>query len=114
MLKNGNKRAHLTAADQLETISSTALVELGENIREERSRQRLSQEELAEIANTSVDTIKRFESGRGTRLDIAIHIAEALNTPLQSLLPKKEPTLEEVLQEILMLVLAAIKLLKKQ
>lgn len=114
MLKNGNNSAHLTATDQLETISSAALMKLGENIREERMRQGLSREDLAERANTSIDTIKRFESGKGTRLDIAFHIAEALHIPLQSLLPKKEPTLEQVLREILVLVLTAIKLLTKQ
>lgn len=114
MLKNGITKSRLTAPNQLGDVSSAALEVLGENIREERIRQNLSREELAERANTSVDTIKRFENGKGIRLDMAFHIAEALHVSLQALLPKREPTLEQVLREILPLVLTALKLLTKQ
>ena len=80
----------------------------------DRSRLTAHKEELAELAHTSVDTIKRFENGEGVRLDMALEIASALNVPFQVLLPREERTLEQVLREISALVLTAIGLLTKE
>ena len=63
----------------------------GWNLRNERNRQRVSQEKLAERAGCSVDTVKRYEKGIiGMRLDMAWFLAEALQVPLESLLPKRD------------------------
>lgn len=64
----------------------------GRNLRNERYKNGISQEELAEMAGCSVDTVKRYERGcTGMKLDIAWHLAAALNIPLGSLLPKHVP-----------------------
>ena len=117
MLKSGADRSRLTAHKEEETSackSQRTLKIVGENIRSERIRHGLSREELAELAHTSVDTIKRFENGEGVRLDMALEIASALNVPFQVLLPREECTLEQVLREISALVLTAIGLLTKE
>lgn len=115
MLKNGAERSRLTAPkDEIFTRSRRKLVIVGGNIRNERQRQGLSREELAELAHSSVDTIKRFENGEGVRLDMAFDIADALHVPFQALLPQEEQTLEGVLREIASLALTAIKLLTKE
>ena len=117
MLKSGADRSRLTAHKEEETSackSQRTPKIVGENIRSERIRQGLSREELAELAHTSVDTIKRFENGEGVRLDMALEIASALNVPFQVLLPREERTLEQVLREISALVLTAIGLLTKE
>lgn len=62
---------------------------VGWNIRRIRLGQGLTQEELAERAGTSSDTIKRYESGtyEGIRLVMVYHIAEALGVSLDALVP---------------------------
>lgn len=112
MLQDGKANSRLTAPKE-ETFepptSRERLEELGRNIKDERHRQGLSREQLAEKANTSIDTIKRFENGEGTRLDMAFNIADALQVPLQALLPQPERTHEQILREIIVLALAALK-----
>lgn len=112
MLHDGKTNSRLTAPKQetfQQLTSGERLEDLGRNIKDERCRQGLSREQLAEKANTSIDTIKRFENGEGTRLDMAFNIADALQVPLQSLLPQQEHTLEQILREIIVLALAALK-----
>ena len=56
----------------------------------ERKRQGLSREKLAECAELSIDVIKRIENGMGAKLEDAFHIAEAFHVPLQALLPMQD------------------------
>ena len=60
---------------------------LGERVREERNRQGITRERLAEMAGVSVDVIKRVEDGMGAKIEAAYYIAVALHTPLEALLP---------------------------
>lgn len=61
----------------------------------------MTQEQLAERAGVSVDTVKRYESGKydGIRLDMAWYMADALDTPLQALLPPPGCSPEQLLCE---------------
>ncbi len=66
-------------------------------MKEERRSKGLSREMLAELANISFDTVKRYENGTiGMRLDVAYDIACALDIPLQDLLPQRERDLSQV------------------
>lgn len=47
----------------------------------------MTQEELAEKAHTSKDTIRRFEIGEGVRIDTLQDIANALGISLKQLIP---------------------------
>jgi transcriptional regulator with XRE-family HTH domain/tetratricopeptide (TPR) repeat protein len=71
----------------------------GKKLRELRGQRALSQEDLAEIAGVSDDTISRAERGRSISFDNARAIAAAFNVDVASLLPagipsKKPPTEE--------------------
>ena len=62
--------------------------ELAKNMRIERAKQNLSQLQLAEMANVSLDTINNIERSIGNpKLSTVIAIAEALNVDLNTLLP---------------------------
>ena len=70
-------------------------------MKEERKKQGLNQEDLADLANVSMDTVKRYESGsKGMRLDVAYDIACALNVPLQSMLPQSRSDVEQTLHDL--------------
>ena len=70
-------------------------------MKEERKKQGLKQEDLADLANVSMDTIKRYESSsKGMRLDVAYDIACALNVPLQSMLPQSRSDVERTLHDL--------------
>lgn len=70
-------------------------------MKEERKKQGLKQEDLADLAKVSMDTIKRYESGsKGMRLDVAYDIACALNVPLQSMLPQSRNDVERILRDL--------------
>lgn len=56
----------------------------------ERKRQGLSREKLAEYAELSIDVIKRIENGMGAKLEDAFHISEALHVSIGALLPLQE------------------------
>ena len=62
----------------------------GLRVMEERKRQSISREKLAEYAGVSVDIMKRVESGLGAKLEDAYHISEALHVSLSALLPMQE------------------------
>ena len=52
---------------------------LGEQLRESRIREDLSQEELATLANVSVGTIKNLERGKGSSLSTMVQVIRALS-----------------------------------
>ena len=59
-------------------------------VKEERKKKGVTQEQLAEQIEVSVDTIKRVENGKGVKLDVAFNIAAALRVPFESLLPPQK------------------------
>ena len=70
-------------------------------MKEERKKQGLKQEDLADLAKISTDTVKRYEGGsKGMRLDMAYDIACALNVPLQSMLPQSRYDVERTLHDL--------------
>ncbi len=59
---------------------------LGNNIRAERMRKRLSQESLSEIVDISKDSLLKIENGRQTpSAFIVFDIANALEIPIEDL-----------------------------
>ena len=70
-------------------------------MKQKRLEKGMTQEQLAEKAGVSTDTVKRYESGKydGIRLDMAWYMANALDTPLQALLPPPGCSPEQILCE---------------
>lgn len=65
---------------------------IAENIRKERKRLCISQAELAERADLSVDTIKSVENGRrAMSLDTYLSIVQALETTPLALMSREQP-----------------------
>ncbi len=61
--------------------------EIGRRVRDARTRRKLSQEQLAELAGTSLTSISRLETGKTmVSLEKLILIAEVLDTGLDELL----------------------------
>ena len=59
---------------------------LGDNIRAERMRKKISQEKLAELIDVNKDSIRKIESANQTpSAFIVFDIANALNIPLDDL-----------------------------
>ena len=71
-----------------------------EKLRMLRKKKGYTQQELADLTITSLDTIKRYESGKskGLRLEVAYEIARVLNVSLDSLLPPYGTDVEQELQ----------------
>ena len=118
MLKNGADRSRLTAPKH-ESIDPPPPGDIpgvvGWNIRRIRLGQGLTQEELAERAGTSSDTIKRYESGtyEGMQLVMVCHIAEALgSSPYLLLPPPQNRSPEQLLEEAEALIRTAKELCK--
>lgn len=74
---------------------------IADNMRIYRKRENLTQMKLAELANLSLDSIKRIEGGKTTlSLENFMRIANALNVPLSYLVyeeTNKMPETERVL-----------------
>lgn len=65
---------------------------IAKNIRRERKRLCISQAELAERADVSVDTIKSVENGRrAMSLDTYLSIVQALETTPLALMSREQP-----------------------
>jgi transcriptional regulator with XRE-family HTH domain len=116
-LDNGKSKPRLTAPKKKEQPPpSPHHIQgvFGWNMKQRRLERGLTQEQLAERACTSVDTIKRYESGNydGVRLDMACYIAGALGVPLQTLLPQQERSPEQLLCEAEALIHTARELCK--
>lgn len=58
---------------------------LGANVRRERERAALTQEELAERAGLTWLTVHRLEAGQTARLATIVGVADALRVPVASL-----------------------------
>lgn len=63
---------------------------IGDNIRAERKRQKLTQEQLGEMTGLDRKTVNRVEQGHGTLIDHLLLIAYALDVPLADLV-REEP-----------------------
>ena len=70
--------------------SAKILFAFRERVKEERKKNSITQNQLAEYAGISVDTVKRIENGKGVKLDVAYNIAAALGVPFESLLPPQK------------------------
>lgn len=59
---------------------------IGDHVRAERTRQKLTQERLAELVGLDRKTVNRIEQGaHATLIDHLLLIADALNVPLADL-----------------------------
>ena len=66
MLDNRNNKTGMTAPEKKQAdniLAKNIYSTFAFNLREERKKQGLSQEELADICDVSVHTIKRYEAG---------------------------------------------------
>lgn len=73
------------------------------NVKTERKQHGISQEQLAEQAEVSVDTIKSIESGRrAMSLDTYIRIVQALDVPPLALLGRRNQ--EEYIERFVFMV----------
>ena len=88
----------------------------GRNLKQRRVEMRMTREQLAEKAGVSIDTVKRYESGeyKSVRLDKAWHMANALDTPFQALLPQQNWSKDQILGEAEMLIHTARELFKNK
>lgn len=102
MPSNGNNNARSKAPNYNKTANTTGNVPdvFSRRMKEERIKKGLTQQALADLTITSLDTIKRYESGKskGLRLEVAYEIARVLNVSLDSLLPPYGTDLEQELQ----------------
>lgn len=70
---------------------------IADNVRLYRKKEVLTQMELAERADLSVDSIKKIENGkRSMSLDNFIRLSEALGVPLSLLLYEREDAITEL------------------
>lgn len=102
MPSNGNNNTRSKAPNYNKTANTTGNVQdvFSRRMKEERIKKGLTQQELADLTITSLDTIKRYESGKskGLRLEVAYEIARVLNVSLDSLLPPYGTDLEQEFQ----------------
>lgn len=119
MLDNRNNKTGMTAPEkkQADNISAKNIYStFAFNLREERKKQGLSQEELADICGVSVHTIKRYETGTTKQgsLDAAYKIASGLEKSLDEMLASpfdkkpidilEDPEVRSVLSELIRVV----------
>lgn len=70
---------------------------IADNVKIYRKKQNLTQAELAELADLSLDSIKRIEGGKTTlSLDNFMRIANALDVPLSFLVYEQIQMMSEV------------------
>jgi transcriptional regulator with XRE-family HTH domain len=74
---------------------------LHKQIFERRRALRMTQKELAELATTSLDNLKKIEQGRGLpKVETLVSIASTLNTSVDTLLFGEKPDPQTVFPEI--------------
>ena len=64
------------------------LIYVGEKIRTEREKQNITREEMEQLTEVSVDTIKRIEVGKSASSENLFRVALALDVPFSVLLPE--------------------------
>lgn len=96
-------------------------IEFGKRVRNERKSQGLSRDELAELANVSADTIKRYETGKtkSGSIDVAFNIAVALNISIADLFPEtvnkdmSENNSKDIIEDLFELIKIIKKIINK-
>ena len=100
---NGNNNTRSKAPYYKTTAYTTGNVldVFSRRMKEERIKKGLTQQELADLANVSLKTVKRYESGaKAMQLEVAYNIANALDISLQQLLPYSKRNTVEVFDEV--------------
>lgn len=103
MPSNGNNNTRSKAPNYKTTANTTGNVldVFSRRMKEERIKKGLTQQELADLANVSLKTVKRYESGaKAMQLEVAYNIANALDISLQRLLPANNQNAVEVFDEV--------------
>ncbi len=91
MLNNGKNNLGMTAPENnnkvVQSETEKFLTVFSNEIKKERKKQNISQEELAYFADVSVDTIRRYENGtiKNAGVGSAFKIATALKLSLDNL-----------------------------
>ena len=68
------------------------LKQLGDNIRRERAARGMSQQGLAERADLNIRNVQRIEAGEiNVILTTTVRLANALECPIEKLIPKSNP-----------------------
>lgn len=92
MLNNGKNNPGMTAPENNNDIVQIKprdmLALFAETMKQERIKRNLSQERLADLANVSKDTVRRYENGtvNSARLDVAFCIASVLDISLDDIM----------------------------
>ena len=76
------------------------LVHFGEKIANERKRQEMNQELLAELTITSVDTIKRIERGQAVELKTLLAVIDNLGLKVTLCSDLSKETKKELIKEL--------------
>ena len=72
------------------SLEQKILQKLGENIRRERVRRKLTQERLAELAETDITNLQRIEAGRyNTKVLTLMRIRDALEVDWEVIIPDR-------------------------
>lgn len=103
MQGNGNNNTRSKAPNYNKTANTTGNVldVFSRRMKEERIKKGLTQQELADLADVSLKTVKRYESGaKAMQLEVAYNIANALDISLQQLLPYSKRNTVEVFDEV--------------
>lgn len=103
MQSNGNNNTRSKAPNYNKTANTTGNVldVFSRRMKEERIKKGLTQQELADLADVSLKTVKRYESGaKAMQLEVAYNIANALDISLQQLLPYSKRNTVEVFDEV--------------
>lgn len=82
-MQKNERDSHLTAPENQDLCK-----EIGKLVQLHRKEKKMTQEILAEHVNISVDSLKRYESGKTpVRSDVLYQIAHVLDVPIQDLFP---------------------------
>ena len=89
---SANKNGPLVSEEHKESYMDKqikkTLIYIGEKIRTERKKQNITREQMEQLTEVSVDTIKRIEAGKSASTENLFRIALALDVPFSVLLPE--------------------------
>lgn len=103
MPSNGNNDTRSKAPNYNKTANTNGTVRevFARRMKEERIKQGLTQQELADLAQVSLKTVKRYEKGtKAMQLEVACDIADALDISIQYLLPLRKRDVKKILNEM--------------